>query len=61
MVHLSKVTTNAVFSADVNRDGLPDPLIAHIGSDTIAILLNLGVTPTATGALTVAPEPSIMG
>ena len=61
MVHLNKVLTNAVFSTDVNRDGLPDLLIDHIGSNTIAILLNLGVTPTATGALTVAPEPSIMG
>jgi hypothetical protein len=43
---------------DVNRDGLPDLLVANNGASSVTVLLNLGNVPVVSGTLTASPEPS---
>ena len=51
--------------ADMNRDGLPDLVVANgsfgIGAGAATVLLNLGNIPAVTGTLYAAPEPSAVG
>jgi hypothetical protein len=46
---------------DVNRDGLPDLLVANNGASSVTILLNLGNVPVVSGTLSASPEPSTIG
>jgi hypothetical protein len=46
---------------DVNRDGLPDLLVANNGASSVTVLLNLGNVPVVSGTLTASPEPSTIG
>jgi hypothetical protein len=50
-----------IAALDVNRDGLPDLLVANGGASSVTVLLNLGNTPVVSGALIALPEPSTIG
>jgi hypothetical protein len=50
-----------IAALDVNRDGLPDLLVANSGASSVTVLLNLGNVPVVSGTLTASSEPSTIG
>jgi hypothetical protein len=50
-----------IAALDVNRDGLPDLLVANDGASSVTVLLNLGNVPVVSGSLIASPEPSTVG
>jgi FG-GAP-like repeat/Bacterial Ig-like domain (group 3) len=51
--------------ADLNHDGFPDLVFSNedynVAANSATVLLNLGNTPTVTGSVAGAPEPSYLG
>ncbi len=65
MIYTAGTGNSSLAVADMNRDGLPDLVIANgsyaVGSGAATVLLNLGNIPAVTGTLHSTPEPSAVG